>query len=74
MVHDIYLKQQNRKSSIEHVLLENQSKHLETLLLGAFFFFPFLPQNLFSLNQTLLKVRGKRAGKQRTLENLIGKQ
>lgn len=44
MVHDIYLKQQNRKSFIEHVLLENQSKHLETLLLGAFFFSLFFPR------------------------------
>lgn len=43
------------------------------IIIGAFFP-PFLSQNLFSLNQTLLKVRGKRAGKPRTLENLIGKQ
>lgn len=42
MVHDIYLKQQNRKSSIEHVLLENHSNHLETLLLGTFFSLFFL--------------------------------
>lgn len=40
--------------------------------MGAFLCY-FVSQNLVNLNQTCAKVRGKRADKPRTLENLIGK-
>lgn len=52
------------------MLLENHSTYWEKVLMGAFLCY-FLSQNLVNLNQIWAKVRGKRADKPRTLENLM---